>query len=691
VGVTGRVRPSRSRAARLALAAAAISALALPPAGMASAQASDVTIHLVTQSAWNAPDKPLRMTVSVTNRTDAAFEDLSLALTIEAPARSRTVYEESLRAPATSPILTLTTDREGSLGPGRTRRFPILQPLDALTARGESALYPLEVQVRSADAPIATLRSPLLFVVDVSDVRVPLDLAWTWVLSAPVEFRPDGTFVSDDLERAVAPGGRIASALGALEDLGPKAATVALSATLVEQLEMMADGYTVEVEGEAPRDVSEGTGGAADAERALAQLRAVVGRPAVQTAVQPYGDPSVPALFRAGLGDDLPALQDSADAVVDRALGIAPARDVFRPPGSQLDPGTLAKLVGEGFRILLLDEGFIPTATSPFNLPGVVRLSGGGSVAQALLPDAGVAAVAHGYPDDPRLAAQAALGELAAIWFEFPGTPGRGVATLYTVGGPYPSAFLTRFATLVAVSPWLRPVTASALVAAVDPQSEAALAPRSYPTFAPAYVQALRDRRAQLRRYAETVIDPSPTPEELDRNLDLATAGTFIDDQEEGARFIASVRLAIERTYEGMTVLEQRVTLASANGVIPVVVDNATGHRLRVRVRLVSDRALNFPDGGYRDLVLGTQETAVRFPVHAQTTGLFSVKIQVLSASEQSSRDVVAENRLLVRSTAYNRVALFVTIGAGVFLLVWWGRRFLPRRRAARPTPPPES
>ena len=239
------------------------------------------------------------------------------------------------------------------------------------------------------------------------------------------------------------------------------------------------------------------------------------------------------------------------------------------------------------------------------------------------------------------------------------------MATLYSIGGRYPSAFLTRFASLVTASPWLRPVTASAFTAAIDPQSEAALAPRSYPTFAPAYVQALRDRRAQLSRYAETVIDPSPTPEELDRNLGLATAGTFIDDQEEGARFIASVRLAIERTYEGMTVVEQRVTLASANGVIPVVVDNATGHRLRVRIRLVSDRALNFPGGGYRDLVLDTEETAIRFPVHAQTTGLFSVKIQVLSASEQSSRDVVAESRLLVRSTAYNRVALFVTIGAG--------------------------
>jgi hypothetical protein len=34
---------------------------------------------------------------------------------------------------------------------------------------------------------------------------------------------------------------------------------------------------------------------------------------------------------------------------------------------------------------------------------------------------------------------------------------------------------------------------------------------------------------------------------------------------------------------------------------------------------------------------------------------------------------------MIVRSTAFNRVALFVTAGALLFLLAWWGRRFLPR------------
>jgi hypothetical protein len=37
---------------------------------------------------------------------------------------------------------------------------------------------------------------------------------------------------------------------------------------------------------------------------------------------------------------------------------------------------------------------------------------------------------------------------------------------------------------------------------------------------------------------------------------------------------------------------------------------------------------------------------------------------------------------VVVRSTAYNRVALFLTVGAALFLLLWWGRRLLPRKRS---------
>jgi hypothetical protein len=61
--------------------------------------------------------------------------------------------------------------------------------------------------------------------------------------------------------------------------------------------------------------------------------------------------------------------------------------------------------------------------------------------------------------------------------------------------------------------------------------------------------------------------------------------------------------------------------------------------------------------------------------VQAQTTGRFPMTVQILAPEG----GLIAQSQMIVRSTAYNRVALVVTAGAVLFLLVWWGRRFLPR------------
>ena len=62
--------------------------------------------------------------------------------------------------------------------------------------------------------------------------------------------------------------------------------------------------------------------------------------------------------------------------------------------------------------------------------------------------------------------------------------------------------------------------------------------------------------------------------------------------------------------------------------------------------------------------------------VEAQATGRFPLTVQILAPEG----GLIAQSQMIVRSTAYNRVALVVTLGAALFLLAWWGRRFLPRR-----------
>jgi len=59
--------------------------------------------------------------------------------------------------------------------------------------------------------------------------------------------------------------------------------------------------------------------------------------------------------------------------------------------------------------------------------------------------------------------------------------------------------------------------------------------------------------------------------------------------------------------------------------------------------------------------------------------GRFEVHVLMVSPSGR----LIGETEIVVRSTAYNRIALLITIGAALVLLLLWGRRFVPGR--ARP------
>jgi hypothetical protein len=145
---------------------------------------------------------------------------------------------------------------------------------------------------------------------------------------------------------------------------------------------------------------------------------------------------------------------------------------------------------------------------------------------------------------------------------------------------------------------------------------------------------------------------------------------------------VAFVERTIEETYRRVHPPSgPPLTLVSRSVTLPLRFANDTPFDFHVSVRLIADRRLQFPRGSSRELILpGGQVTLVRVPVQALATGRFPVKVQVLTAG--TSPVVLAESELVIRSTAYNRIALVLTIGAAVFLLAWWGRRFLPRRRS---------
>ncbi|HYG72654.1 MAG TPA: hypothetical protein VEC15_10290, partial [Actinomycetota bacterium] len=66
------------------------------------------------------------------------------------------------------------------------------------------------------------------------------------------------------------------------------------------------------------------------------------------------------------------------------------------------------------------------------------------------------------------------------------------------------------------------------------------------------------------------------------------------------------------------------------------------------------------------------------FSVDVRSTGRFKVELRVAAPGGR----VIEETSFVVRSTVYNRIALIITVVAGVALVAMWARRLWRRRRA---------
>jgi hypothetical protein len=300
----------------------------------------------------------------------------------------------------------------------------------------------------------------------------------------------------------------------------------------------------------------------------------------------------------------------------------------------------------------------------------------------AITPDPGVPGVVEAFSDDPRLAAQAALGELAAVWLEFPGTIDRGASILFSENVSYPPVFIRAFAELVADSPWLAPASASVMAQDAAEAPQADLPQRSYRPLPPSLVGSLLRAKGSLLRFARTARGADDVVAGLSSKLLAAEGAVALTNPDLAHDYVEFVERTIGATYRQVHPPSgPPLTLISRNVTLPLRFANDSSFDFRVSVRVIADRRLEFPRGTSRDLTLpGGEVTLVRVPVQALATGRFPVKVQVLTAGR--SPVVLAETEMIVRSTAYNRIALFLTIGAAVFLLAWWGRRFLPRRRS---------
>ncbi|MFN8016484.1 MAG: DUF6049 family protein [Acidimicrobiia bacterium] len=124
---------------------------------------------------------------------------------------------------------------------------------------------------------------------------------------------------------------------------------------------------------------------------------------------------------------------------------------------------------------------------------------------------------------------------------------------------------------------------------------------------------------------------------------------------------------------------KRTLTITSHQSTIPVTIKNTSSQNINVIVTIDSNK-LSFPKASRFKITLKSQNTTVKIPVRAKTSGSFPVTIKVLTPKNSVS---IVEQSATVRSTAFSGVGLFIAIGALIFLSLWWATHI--RKTKSRP------
>jgi hypothetical protein len=631
------------------------------------------SLSLAGQDPWVPADGTFTMQL----RTSDVPEGLNLTLTVHDRLLSRSAFDATIDA--TNPPLgqTLTLLRlpldffQADASGVRTVSVRLRDDLNL--RRSGNGVYPVEVQLRdSSDQTLAGFVTHLIVADLTAGTQKPLDVAWVWPLVADPAF---------GFENTADPA--VAAQLSATGRLGRQAALIGsdtdVPLTLAPSPETM-DAWS--------------TLGRDDPSIATGVTRLTGAALHHQVLSAPFVPLDLPAIFDGGLGGTMGAELDRGDAALQAFFGshIDPSTTMPGPLDTRSLDGLKAavrtRLVVEGSALEPNDSKFTASrpallARAPDNPAETVTI---------VATDPGLERFLEG-DQAPALRAARLLAALAVIAGEQPSLA-RAVAFANPRAWDASDEFVHAVLAGLRGNPILRPVTVDTLLAETpvatvndEPEGERvvrALAPvkvRKPPVTASQYYEALQARQGIAALFGET----DARVAHADRVLLSSLADSY--EGRAGRRRARDQLHAIGQSGRDFLLLirtpgRSTVTLTASSAQIPLTFRNDADREVPIHLSLASDKLL-FPDGADRDVLLqpGKNQT-VRIAVETRSSGTFPMVMTVTTAGGLP----IQTSEVTVRSSFVSGVGVFLTVGAVVFLALWWGwdiRRRRHRRRMA--------
>lgn len=671
---------------------------------------SPVSAELVAFPAWFGPTTTITATIAVTNNTSKPISGISIHLEMFDVAHNRSTLGAQFGG---AHLASLWADSEpfpDTIAPGDTANLQFnlgKSPPEygGFAKKVSDGAFPVRFTVDVNDDPETAFMSEIVYFQE-SQVATPLDVSLVIPLDTPTVLNPKGQEISRALETAIAPGGRIASILSALEQNTSGGLKVGLAPTgkLLSSLWTLAHGFTRKTKSSlqqvAPTDPVAQNAGAM-----LQAIQSLVARGTVRLIATPYSLAPLPGLMDNGLATEVNQQVEDDAATVRTFLG--PNVDTLQgwllPADGIANDATVGQVAGLGVTNLILapaslEQPSSPPALDPSAQVTAVAVKSQSSVG-ALVEDAGLTDLLSPSSSadlSPSQVLQQFLAYSATIQEERPGVARTVCVVTPPDWNPDPVVLTGLLASLTPVTgaPWMVGITPDAATTAGTlpgrvmvqkvPDDGLATPPKEY-------FSALRTARQRLDEF-KSLSPPPDLVNQLTKQLLIAEGGEWWAKGSGAAGGEAFARAAINQVNGQLSKIrvgDQTYTLTSKGAEIPLTVDSGLDYQVKVVLYLASDK-LTFEQGGPCPGVPSSQATCltvtlspklqtIRVRALSTFTGRVPVQIEVRTPTNAT----ISQGLLHVRSTAYNIVALGIVGAAALFLLVTWTWGFVRRRVAA--------
>lgn len=633
-------------------------AQATPPAPGAGA------LHLVSQTAWVDPVKVNVFDLQVQATTTAPADQVNVVVDVLTRITTRSELDRSFDPNYQSYFQAggVVVSPLAALRPDPTGKIDLPVPLAGLHLP-RSGVYPVSVELRprGGGQPLARLLTHLLYTAGaVSGDK--LDVAWIVPVHAPPASGPDPIPASEDA--------RLTALANALSLHPAVPLTLQPTPATIDALEG-SDPAVVNL-------IGRSLGG-----------REVLGSTWVPTPAA--------SMLTAGLGDTLTLSLTRGTDTLSSRLGTSVLGPAWAFDGP-VDPDTLSFVRGAQFdRVILPESDLDPnpfrfTLAQPFEVADNDRTR-----VRAAVADAGLAAHFATQPDQV-LAAHQLLADLTQIYEDAPGST-RGVVVQTPRGWAPSGEFLNAWMSGLQGSPVLNAVTLDGFFAAVPPATGGGGQPlvrglvvntdairNGAAGLLAADQRIIRD---QIDALASTLPPDTAVIPRLERAL-LEVPSADLSPSDRRTR-LDQINFAIRAQTRLVSLPAARtITLTERKGRLPITIVSQSDETIRVVLRVESDK-LRFPPARTSGTVTFTEDlhkgaNLLDLLVEARSSGTFPLHITVLSPQGGL---VIQQTTFTIQSTALSGVGVILSVGAALFLMIWWGRhawrsRRHPSRRHAR-------